>query len=69
MREVYASSRGEGFVAGIIPEPDEVLLCLAVRDDEEQAEQFTLNVIRTRPLVDMMAGRNAWGRSGRSGHR
>ena len=58
MQEVYAASRGEGLVAGIIffdcsttvspsrakySEPGEVFLCLAVRDDEEQPEQFTLD--------------------------
>ena len=43
MREIYATSRSEGLGAGIFPKPGEVLLYLAVRDDEEQPEQFTLN--------------------------
>ena len=36
MREVYATTRGEGLVAGIISEPSKIVLCLAVRDNEEQ---------------------------------
>ena len=43
MREVYATSRGEGLVAGVISEPSKIVLSLAVRDNEEQTEQFTLN--------------------------
>ena len=43
MREVDATSRGEGLVAGIISEPSKIVLSLAVRDNEEQTEQFTFS--------------------------
>lgn len=43
MREVDALSRGEGFGAGIIPEPGEAFLGLSMRDDEEQTEHFKLD--------------------------
>ena len=43
VREVYATTCGEGLVAGIITEPSKIVLCLAVRDNEEQTEQFTFN--------------------------
>ena len=36
-------SGGECLVAGIITKPGKIFLCLAVRDDVQQTEQFTVN--------------------------
>ena len=58
MKEVFGAAPGKGFIRWLLPEGFEELDCLAMGEDIEKAQKFSMDAIQMRPDVDKAADRN-----------